>query len=137
MTINVTLAQPDIITVTLGEQGPPGPTGPAGPPGASAGAAVTVIATSGASQAMTFAATGDKAYDITVSQALALSLSGGTAGQFQRLVLIIKNPSGYPVTLPSGANIKYAGGIAPAVGTGFTVITFGTDDASTTIFGGL
>jgi hypothetical protein len=33
MTINVTLTQPDIITVTLGEQGPPGPTGPAGAAG--------------------------------------------------------------------------------------------------------
>ncbi|WP_035979757.1 collagen-like protein [Kozakia baliensis] len=125
-----------------GPQGAAGATGPAGKDGTNASAAVPVTANTspGSSLALAFAATGDVAYDVTPTQALTLSLSGGVAGQFQILRLVIRQPSsgGFAVTLPTG--VKYAGGAAPTVSTTagqITVLTFATDDGGVTYLGGL
>jgi hypothetical protein len=95
-----------------------------------------------ATLALTFPASGSNCYDVHLTQALTLTLAGGVAGQYQKLTLILRQPSGggIAVTLPSGGNVLYAGNTPPTVGTGgnaVTVITFGTADAGTTYFGGL
>ena len=98
---------------------------------------VTTIAASGTSQAVAFAASGNNAYDITLSANCTISLSGGV---FQHLTLVLRQPASgatYSVTLPGA---KYAGGTAPAVSTTngqVSVITYATPDGGATIFGGL
>jgi hypothetical protein len=90
--------------------------------------------------ALLFPTAGNNAYDIPLTENLTLALTGGTNGQWQRLTLILREPSagGKTVTLPS--NVKWTSGTAPTVGTSanqVTVITFGTDDGGVTYFGGL
>jgi hypothetical protein len=95
-----------------------------------------------ATLALAFPASGSNCYDVHLGQNLTLTLSGGTTGQYQKLTLILRQPSGgnIAVTLPTGANVLYAGNVPPTVGMGgsaVTVITFGTADGGTTYFGGL
>jgi hypothetical protein len=90
--------------------------------------------------ALLFPTAGSNAYDITLTQNLTLSLTGGTLGQWQRLTLILREPVGGGLTVTLPTNVKWSGGTAPTVGTGasqVTVITFGTDDGGITYFGGL
>ncbi|GBR00583.1 hypothetical protein [Acetobacter oeni] len=97
---------------------------------------VTTTTSPGASYPIAYAASGSVAYDVTPSQALALTLSGGTAGQEQRITVVIRQgATGYAVTLPAG--VIWAGS-TPAVSTTAgqaTILTFYTDDGGATIFG--
>jgi hypothetical protein len=120
-----------------GAPGAPGQQGAAGP---IATAPVTAVAQAGANQALAFAAEGDCAADITLSQPLTLTIGGGTAGQYQRLTLILRQPAsgGFAVTLPT--NVKWASGAPPAVSSNagdITILTFATPDGGTTIMGGI
>ena len=110
-----------------------------GPTGPSATVPVSTIGSSGASQALTFAPTGDKAYYITVSQALALSVTppSSPTGAKQQIVCYLINPSGYPVTPPAaGGSVVYPNGTPNISGTKARIV-FETDGNSTTIWGGV
>lgn len=77
---------------------------------------VTTVSASGTSQALAFASSGSKAYDVTLTGNCAFAISGGTAGQLQTITLVIRGGAGgFTPTLPSG--IKWPGGVAPAVNT--------------------
>jgi hypothetical protein len=87
---------------------------------------------------LSFAASGDNAYDITVSQPLTLTLSGGATGQAQRLTLVLRESSsaGKPVTLPD--NVVWVGGRLSGSGHVITrdaVVTFLTVDGGKSYFG--
>ena len=99
---------------------------------------VTAIATSGAAQTLTLPASGNAAFDVTLTANCALSLTGGTAGQLQTLTLILRQDAtaGHLPSLPAG--VKWAGGIAPTPNTasgGIDVFTFTTPDAGATVLG--
>ncbi|NHN83924.1 hypothetical protein GOB93_04610 [Acetobacter musti] len=111
----------------------------AGSAGGSSGVPLNVVTKPGARLTLAFAATGDITWDVTPDTALTLTLAGGTTGVLQRLTLILRQPAsgGFTVTLPPA---KYQGGVTPVVSTiagQTTVITFMTDDAGTTIYGGV
>ncbi len=99
---------------------------------------VTTVAASGAAQTLTFPASGNAAYDLTLTANCALSLSGGTAGQLQALTLILRQDAtaGRLPALP--ASVKWPGGTAPTPNTaagGIDVFTFTTPDARATVLG--
>jgi hypothetical protein len=99
----------------------------------------TIVAGSASTYGLVFAAANDRTIDYTPNQATTFSLSGGAAGQFQRVVLIIRQPSsgGFPITLPS--NVKWVSGSAPAVDESsghITILNLGTDDGGATYLGG-
>jgi hypothetical protein len=100
---------------------------------------VTTVAASGAAQAMAFPASGSAAFDITLTANCAITLAGGTTGQYQTVTLILRQNStaGWMPTLPAG--VKWAnGGTAPTPNTlsGIVdVFTFSTPDGGATIFG--
>ncbi|NHN83681.1 hypothetical protein GOB93_03375 [Acetobacter musti] len=104
--------------------------------GGTATVPVTTTASPGASYAIAFPASGSVAYDITPSEAMALTLSGGTVGQEQRVTVVIRQgATGYPVTLPP--NVIWAS-TTPVISTTAyqaTILTFYTDDGGVTIFG--
>lgn len=111
-------------------------------PAASAATPVITIAASGASRAMTFAATGDAAFDVTLSANCTFTLSGGTAGQYQRITLIVRQPASgttYTATLPpQSSNMRYNGGAPPATSTtlgSISLIDFFTSDGGLTVLG--
>ncbi len=90
-------------------------------------------------QALAFPASGNAAYDVTLTGNCAFSLTGGTAGQYQTVTLILRQDStaGRSPTLPAG--VKWPGGTAPTPNTtagGIDVFTFATPDARTTVIGG-
>ena len=96
---------------------------------------------SGAAQALAAPANGSSAYRVTVTANLALSLSGGTAGQWQRvyLRLIMDATGGWTVTWPSQVGTRWPGNVAPTPATApgsMTVVWFDTDDGGTTWVGG-
>jgi hypothetical protein len=99
---------------------------------------VTTVAASGASQALTFATSGSKCYDITLTANCAITLTGGTAGQLQTITLILRQSGGggFTPTLPAG--VEWPGGQAPSPNTvsgKIDVFYLSTPDASTTQFG--
>ena len=99
---------------------------------------LVALTASGPTENLAFAASGDNAYDITVSAPLKLTLSGGSAGQAQRLTLVLRDPSrsSSPVTLPD--NVNWVGGRLSGAGhvvTGDTVVTFLTVDGGKSYFG--
>jgi len=105
---------------------------------ATASIPVTIVASSGASQALAASATGSRSYDITLSANCTLTLSGGAAGQQQSVTVYLRQDStaGRVVTLPGG--IKWPGGGAPTPNTVAGVIdvfTFNTPDGGITWFG--
>jgi hypothetical protein len=105
---------------------------------ASAITGVTTITTSGVSRALAFPSTGSAAYDIVLTANCALTLAGGTAGQFQQITLILRQDAtaGRVPALPSG--VRWPGGTAPVpntTGGKIDVFTFSTSDGGTTIFG--
>lgn len=99
---------------------------------------VTTVASSGASQSLAFPASGNSAYDITLTANCTLTITGGTAGQLQTVTLILRQSGGggFTPTLPAGT--KWPGGTTPAVNTvagRIDVFTFITPDAGTTVLG--
>lgn len=100
---------------------------------------VTVIAASGASQALTFASDGtNKCYDITLTANCALTISGGVSGKYQTVSLILRQggSAGFVPTLP--ANAKWPGGQTPTPNTQagkFDLFIFSTPDACVTLAG--
>jgi hypothetical protein len=103
----------------------------------SLGSVVALTAPS-STENLSFAASGDNAYDITVSQPLTLTLSGGATGQAQRLTLVLRESSsaGKPVTLPD--NVVWVGGRLSGSGHVITrdaVVTFLTVDGGKSYFG--
>ena len=100
---------------------------------------VTVIAASGASQALAFPSSGNICYDITLAANTAFTILGGTAGQLQTMTIILKQ-SGIGGFTPSFTNtIKVNGGVLPTFNTVAGKIdkfTLSTDDASTTFLMG-
>ena len=108
-------------------------------PGGSASTPVTTVAASGASQALAFPASGSVAYDVTLTANATFTLTGGTAGQNQTVVLYLRQDAtaGRSPTLPSG--VKWPGGVAPTPNTAAGRVdkfTFATPDGGTTIVGG-
>lgn len=106
--------------------------------GGGAAVPVTVVAASGASQALAFPASGSAAYDLTLTANCTLSLTGGTAGQQQTITVYLRQDStaGRVVTLPAG--VRWPGGVAPTPGTaagGVDVFVFATPDARATVIG--
>jgi hypothetical protein len=99
---------------------------------------VTTIASSGASRSIGFSSSGNAAYDITLTANCAITLSGGTAGQYQYLTLVLRQSGsgGFTPGLPAG--IRWPGGIAPVPNTiagKIDVFTFSTSDGGATVFG--
>jgi hypothetical protein len=97
-----------------------------------------MLASTAATENLAFAASGDNTYDITVSQPLTLTLSGGAAGQAQRLTLVLRQgaASPNPVTLP--VNVTWIGNHRPKMADTLdrdAVVTFLTDDGGKTYFG--
>lgn len=106
--------------------------------GGSSTVTVTKVAASGANQALTFAASGDKAYDITLNSNCTFTLTGGVAGQKQAVNLIIRQSGagGFVPNLPAG--ILWSSGSAPIPNTVLgkvDFITFTTVDAGVTVLG--
>jgi hypothetical protein len=106
--------------------------------GGSSLTAVTTVAASGASQALAFASSGNAASDITLTANCAITLTGGTSGQYQSVVLILRQggSGGFTPTLP--AAVRWPGGVAPTPNTvagKIDVFTFSTSDAGLTVFG--
>lgn len=100
---------------------------------------VTTIAASGSSRALAFPASGNAAYDITLTANCAVTLTGGTAGQYQTITLVLRQDAtaGRTPTLPDG--VKWPGGTAPTPNTtagNIDVFTFSTPDARATVIGG-
>jgi hypothetical protein len=99
---------------------------------------VTALTASAPVENLAFAASGDNAYDITVSAPLRLTLSGGAAGQAQRLTLVLRQgpASAGLVTLPGNVTwVGHGSGLADPVVSGDAVITFLTVDGGRTYFG--
>ena len=99
---------------------------------------VTTVSTSGSSQSISFPSSGNAAYDITLTANCAITLTGGTSGQYQSVTLILRQNStaGWTPTLPSG--VKWSGGTTPTPNTQagkIDVFTFSTPDAGTTVLG--
>lgn len=108
------------------------------PPGGSSSVPVTTVATSGSAQTISFPSSGSSAYDITLTANCTITLTGGTASQYQTVTLIMRQNStaGWLPTLPTG--IHWPGGIAPTPNTTagkIDVFTLTTSDGGTTIFG--
>ena len=99
---------------------------------------VTTIAASGASQTLAFPASGSAAYDITLTANCTFTLTGGKAGEFQTLTVILRQGigAGFLATLPSG--IIWESGIPPVPNTmagKVDVFVFSTPDAGVTKIG--
>ena len=100
---------------------------------------VTVIAASGATQTLAFAASGDSAYDITLTANCAITITGGTVGQCQQLTLYLRQ-SGAGGFAPSFTQtIGWPGGTAPTFNTTagkFDALKINTPDGGVTLSGG-
>lgn len=99
---------------------------------------VTIVATSGSAQTITFPASGNAVFDVTLNADCTFTLAGGTAGQYQTITLIIRQDvtAGHTPTLPAA---RWPGSITPTPNTlagGIDVFTLSTPDARTTVFGG-
>ncbi len=96
---------------------------------------VTVVAASGTAQSLAFAASGNATYDVTKTGNVAFTLSGGRAGQYQTLTIVVRpGAGGFTESFP--ATIKWPGGTAPTPSTSaVNVYTVSTPDAGTTLIG--
>ena len=98
---------------------------------------VTTVASSGASQALSFAPSGSRAYDVTLTANCSFSLSGGNPGELQTITLFVRGGAGgFSVALPN--NVKWKAGSAPTIDTSagsINVIRFQTPDGGTTYAG--
>ena len=98
---------------------------------------VVTVASSGTSQALTFAASGSRAYDVTLSANCSFTISGGTNGELQTVSLLIRGGAGgFSVSLPT--NVKWKGGSAPSVDTSagsLFILRFQTSDGGSTYAG--
>lgn len=96
------------------------------------------IAASGASQALAFATSGDKAYDVTLNANCNFTFTGGVVGQLQTITLVLRQSvsGGFIPTFPAG--VKWPGGVAPIPNTTvgrIDVITIQSPDAGVTLLG--
>ncbi|MCB4811704.1 hypothetical protein LG204_10295 [Methylovorus menthalis] len=96
------------------------------------------IAASGASQALAFATSGDKAYDVTLNSNCNFTFTGGVVGQLQTITLILRQngSGGFIPTFPAG--VKWPGGVAPIPNTSagrIDVISIQSPDAGVTLLG--
>ncbi len=96
---------------------------------------VTTIAVSGTAQALAFPANGNATYDVTKTGNVAFTLTGGKAGQYQTLTIVVRpGTGGFTESFP--ATIKWPGGTAPTPSTSaVNVYTVSTPDAGTTLIG--
>jgi len=72
----------------------------------------TVLA-SGPLRPLGFAGVGEKSYDITVSEDLALTMAPSSVKSILRMNVTLRNPLGFHVSLPE--NVRYASRQAPLV----------------------
>lgn len=94
---------------------------------------VVNVTAPGASYNLAFASNGDIAYNITLTEACALTISGGVVGQYQEVKFQI-NPATFQATVPGG--ILWPGGTTPTPST--TEVSFfivSTMDAGETLIG--
>lgn len=106
--------------------------------GGSSSVPVTTIASSGTTQTLAFASSGDVAYDVTLSANCTFSITAPTNnGTYRKITLVIR-PTSFQATLPASSGaLAWSGGSAPSPSTtAITVITFGSTGV-TPIFGGL
>ncbi len=96
---------------------------------------VTVVAASGTAQTLAYPASGNAAYDVTKTGNVVFTLSGGTAGQYQTITLIVRpGAGGFTEVLPTGC--RWPGGTAPTPSTSaINVYYLSTPDAGTTCIG--
>lgn len=99
---------------------------------------VVIVTNSGTTQTIAFPASGNKAYDITQNANCVITLTGGTAGQYQTVILILRQDvtAGHTPTLP--VSIKWPGGVTPTPNTlsgHLDVYILSTPDAGTTVIG--
>lgn len=99
---------------------------------------VTTTASATGTQTLAYPATGNAAFDLTLTGATTIALSGGTAGQLQTITLIARQDAtaGRVLTLPAG--VRWPGGTAPTPGVavgGVDMFMFTTPDARTTVIG--
>lgn len=118
-----------------GLQGTPGTAGSGG--GGSSIVAVTTIASSGTAQALAFPASGNAAYDVTLTGNCTFTLTGGTAGQIQRVQLLTRQDAtgGRVPVLPG---VFWAGNVNPVPDSRKTQINefdFVTSDGGVTTLG--
>lgn len=131
------IVQPDNVTLAVSAQGLMSVV--VGGGGGSTTVPVTTIASSGAAQTLPFAASGDKAFVITLTANCTLSFSGGVVGQRQSVyVRAVQDPTAGRTLTFSGI-AGWTGGIAPS-GTGAGAGTsaryrFVTDDGGATVWG--
>ena len=77
---------------------------------------VITASASGSSQSLAFPASGNRAYDVTLTANCSLALAGGTPGELQTITLVIRGGAGgFSANLPPA--IKWPGGMAPNVDT--------------------
>ena len=104
---------------------------------AAAAVPVITVAASGTSQALSFPASGSRAYDVTLTANCSFSVSGGVSGELQTITLITRGGTGgFSLTLPT--NVKWKGGTAPTVDTSagsLGVIRIQTSDGGATYAG--
>ena len=99
---------------------------------------VTSVSSSGASQALSFPANGNVAYDITLTADCALTLSGGVSGQMQQITVLLRQDgaAGHTPTPPSGINWRSGAPPTPNTAPGrFDLWTLATLDGGTTVLG--
>lgn len=99
---------------------------------------VIIVAASGAAQTVTFDPTGiNNCYEITLTAACVITLTGGVSGKYQTLTLILRQSGagGFEPTIPTAL---WPGSVAPTPNlvTGkVDVFTYATPDAGTTRIG--
>ena len=107
-------------------------------PPVTASTPVITVSASGAAQALTVPAQGDRAYDIVLTANCALSLTGGSAGVAQTVHLWLRQAGGGGFTPALPAGVKWPVGGPPVPGTAagqIDVYKFTTLDGGATFTG--
>lgn len=78
---------------------------------------VTTVSSAGSAQTFTFAATGNRAYDVTLSGACAITLTGGTAGNKQTITVRYNQPTAGGAAVSYSTAVRWPGGTAPTPNT--------------------
>ena len=100
---------------------------------------VTTIPESGTAQVLTFPASGNAVYDVTLTANCTFTFAGGLVGRQQVITLYLRQDAtaGRVATLP--ASVKWPGGSAPVPNTaagGVDMFFFATPDGAVTVIGG-
>lgn len=100
------------------------------------GGNTVVVPVSGAAQTLVFPPVGDITYDVTLSAncTFTVTRTNTVAGRRQRIVLMIRNPTGgFTTTLPT---VQWSNGVAPTIATtagSYIEIMLSTTDGGTTL----